>query len=344
VPSRLKDRVISPERLDGEDAWDDSLRPQRLKDFVGQERLKENLKVFIGAARQRKEALEHVLLFGPQGLGKTTLAHIIAQEMNSDIRATSGPILERPIDLTGILTNLNHCDVFFVDEIHRTAKSVEEYLYPALEDYCIDILIDKGPGARSERIPLQHFTLVGATTRSGLLTAPLRARFGISFHLDFYPPAELFEIVRRSARILDIDADDDGAMEIARRARGTPRIANRLLRRVRDFAQVQNRKKVDREIADYALDRLGVDQLGLDEMDKRILLTLIDKFQGGPTGINNLAMAIGEDAETLEEVYEPYLVQNGLIRRTPRGREAGPLAYEHFQRKPARKTQSRLQL
>jgi Holliday junction DNA helicase RuvB len=338
------DRVISPERLNGEDAWDDTLRPQRLKDFIGQERVKENLKVFISAARQRKEALEHVLLFGPQGLGKTTLAHIIAQEMNSTIRATSGPILERPIDLTGILTNLNHCDVFFVDEIHRTAKSVEEYLYPALEDYCIDILIDKGPGARSERIPLQHFTLVGATTRSGLLTAPLRARFGISFHLDFYPPSELFEIVRRSARILDIDINDDGAMEIARRARGTPRVANRLLRRVRDFAQVQNRKKVEREIVDYALAQLGVDQLGLDEMDKRILLTLIDKFQGGPTGINNLAMAIGEDAETLEEVYEPFLVQNGLIRRTPRGREAGPLAYEHFARKTGRKSQSRLQL
>lgn len=324
--------LLTAQRLSGEDQLDASLRPTRLDDFVGQTRLKENLKVFIAAAQQRCEALEHVLFFGPQGLGKTTLAHIIAQEMKSQIRATSGPILERPIDLTGILTNLNRCDIFFVDEIHRTSKTVEEYLYPALEDYCIDVLIDRGPGARSERIPLQHFTLVGATTRSGLLTAPLRARFGISFHLDYYPPEELYQIVLRSARILEVSVAPNGAEEIARRARGTPRIANRLLRRVRDFAQVQGKQTLDREIADYALAQLGVDKLGLDEMDKRILLTVIDKFQGGPVGITNLAMAIGEDAETLEEIYEPYLVQQGLVKRTPRGREATDLSYEHFGR------------
>jgi Holliday junction DNA helicase RuvB len=337
-----RERLTSPQRLTGEEAFDASLRPQRLCDFIGQTRVKDNLQVFIQAARQRNEALEHVLLFGPSGLGKTTLAHIIAQEMKSCIRVTSGPILERPIDLVGILTNLSQGDVFFVDEIHRTSKSVEEYLYPALEDYCLDIMIDKGPGARSERLQLQRFTLVGATTRSGLLTAPLRGRFGITLHLDYYPAEELLLIVQRSARILDIPVDLDGAREIAARARGTPRIANRLLKRVRDFAQVKGKKAVDREITEYALGQLEVDRFGLDEMDRRILLTLMDKFSGGPVGINTLAMAIGEDAETLEEIYEPFLVQNGFLNRTPRGREATLRAFEHFQRKPRRGAQQRL--
>jgi holliday junction DNA helicase RuvB len=340
--SDRKPRLTSPERLNGEDAFDAALRPKHLGDFVGQTRVKDNLHVFIQAARQRGDALEHVLLFGPAGLGKTTLAHIIAQEMQSAIRITSGPILERPIDLTGILTNLDHGDVFFVDEIHRTSKSVEEYLYPALEDYCLDIMIDKGPGARSERLQLQHFTLVGATTRSGLLTAPLRSRFGIVLHLDYYPPEDLYQIVQRSAKLLEVKVDDDGAHEIAYRARGTPRIANRLLKRVRDFAQVQGKKCVDREIADYALGQLEVDKYGLDEMDRRILLTLIDKFDGGPVGINTLAMAIGEDAETLEEIYEPFLVQNGFVSRTPRGREATARGFEHFNRKPRRQAQQKL--
>ncbi len=338
----MNDSITSPQRLQGEEVYDSTLRPQYLSEFIGQTKLKENLKVFIEAAKQRDEALEHVLLFGPSGLGKTTLAHIIAREMGVGIKTTAGPVLERPADLAGILTNLELKDLFFVDEIHRTNKIVEEFLYPALEDFCVDILIDRGPGARSEKIKLNCFTLVGATTRSGLLTAPLRSRFGITLHLDYYPPEELFAIVQRSARLLGVEIDTDGATEIATRARGTPRIANRLLRRVRDFAQVQGKPKIDKEIAEYGLGQLEVDKRGLDEMDKRILLTVIEKFSGGPVGINSLAMAVGEDAETLEEVYEPFLIYEGFIRRTPRGREATQLAFDHFNRKP--KSQSSLEI
>ncbi|MEO0093304.1 MAG: Holliday junction branch migration DNA helicase RuvB [candidate division WOR-3 bacterium] len=328
-----KERLTTPQRLQGEEIFDVTLRPKMLAEFIGHERLKENLKVFIEAAKQRNEALEHVLLFGPPGLGKTTLAHIIANEMNSAIKVTAGPILERPADLAGILTSLECKDIFFIDEIHRTNKVVEEFLYPALEEFCIELILDKGPGARAAKIPLKNFTLVGATTRSGLLTAPLRSRFGITLRLDFYPVSDLLKIVKRSARILAIEIDDGGATEIARRARGTPRIANRLLRRVRDFAQVKGKKVIDQDIAQYALNQLDIDENGLDEMDRRIILVIIDKFNGGPVGINSLAVAVGENPETIEEIYEHYLIREGFIKRTPRGREATPLAYEYFHRK-----------
>jgi len=338
------ERISSPQRMRGEEVLDDEIRPRTLGDFIGQARLKENLRVFIEAAKLRGEPLEHVLLFGPPGLGKTTLAHIIACEMGATLRASSGPILERPVDLAGILTGLAPKDVFFIDEIHRTNKAVEEYLYPAMEDFAIDILIDKGPGARSEKIPLSGFTLVGATTRSGLLTAPLRSRFGMSFHLDYYPAEDLIQIVRRAARILGVKVGDDAAWEIASRARGTPRIANRLLRRVRDFAQVNSKSLIDKEITLYALTQLDVDTLGLDEMDKKILLTIIDRFNGGPVGASSLAVAVGEDVGTLEEVYEPFLVQQGLIQRTSRGRIAQKRAYDHFSRKAMDPQQRELDL
>lgn len=318
----------------GEEIYELTLRPKKLNEFVGQTAIKENLQVFIEAAKKRKEPIEHILLFGPPGLGKTTLAHIIAREMDSNIYPTAGPILERPFDLAGILSNLNLTDVLFVDEVHRMNKVVEEYLYPALEDFRLDVMQDKGVGAKVLRLNLNHFTMIGATTRSGLLTSPLRSRFGISFRLDYYPADDLYHIVKRSAQIFDVNVEDDAAMEIATRARGTPRIANRLLRRVRDFAQVKDKDKIDMEICEYALEKLEVDERGLDEMDKKIIRTIIEKFQGGPVGISSLAVAVGEDAQTIEEVFEPFLILEGFIKRTSRGREATPHAYEHFKIKP----------
>ncbi len=336
------ERLSSPHRLKGEESLDEGLRPRTLDEFIGQKRTKENLRVFIQAAKLRQEPLDHVLLSGPPGLGKTTLAHILAAELESNIYCSSGPVLERPADLAGILTRLSRCDILFIDEIHRTNKAVEEFLYPALEDYCIDVLLDRGPGARSERIALEYFTLVGATTRTGLLTAPLRSRFGIILRLDYYPAEELCEIVQRSARILRIDIEDAGAREIACRARGTPRIANRLLRRVRDFAQVQGKDIIDKEIVQFALDQMEVDSRGLDDMDKKLLLTIIEKFGGGPVGINSLAVAVHEDPGTIEEVHEPYLIQQGFIQRTPRGRVVTPIAFHHFGKKPPYSHQPRL--
>ena len=306
------------------------LRPQVFSDFDGQKKIVENLGVFVSAAKLRDEALDHVLLHGPPGLGKTTLAHIIAHEMEVGIKVTSGPVLDKPGDLAGLLTGLEAGDVLFIDEIHRLSPIVEEYLYSAMEDYCIDIMIDKGPAARSVQLSLQPFTLIGATTRSGLLTGPLRARFGIKSLLEYYDAGVLTGIIQRSAKILKVEIEPDAAQEIASRSRGTPRIANALLRRVRDFAQVKGSGIIDMEITRYGLDALNIDQSGLDEMDNKILTTIIDKFQGGPVGLNTIATAVGEEAGTIEEVYEPFLIKEGYIKRTPRGREVTRIAYEHL--------------
>lgn len=311
---------------------DRKLRPLQFDDFSGQYQIVDNLKIFVKAASLRNEALDHVLLHGPPGLGKTTLSHIIANEMNVGIKITSGPVLDKPGDLAGLLTNLDKRDVLFIDEIHRLSPIVEEYLYSAMEDFRIDIMIDKGPSARSVQLELQPFTLIGATTRSGLLTSPLRARFGINSHLEYYDNTVLKEIVKRSAQILEVEISEDAAKEIAGRSRGTPRIVNSLLRRVRDFAQVKGTGKIDIDITKMALKAMNIDKYGLDEMDNRILLCIIDKFNGGPVGITTISTAVGEDSGTIEEVYEPFLIKEGFIKRTPRGREATELAYKHLGR------------
>ena len=330
-----EDFNIREERLSkAEKDFENALRPLRFDDFSGQKKVVENLEVFVEAAKYRGEPLDHTLLHGPPGLGKTTLSNIIANELGVGFKITSGPVLDKPGDLAGILTSLETNDVLFIDEIHRLSPVVEEYLYSAMEDYRIDIMIDKGPSARSIQIDLNPFTLVGATTRSGLLTAPLRARFGINLHLEYYEPQTLMRIVKRSASILNVPISDDAAAEIAGRSRGTPRIANALLRRVRDFAQVKGSGSIDHEIAKYALKSLNIDQYGLDEIDNKILTTIIGKFKGGPVGLSTIATAIGEDTGTVEEVYEPFLIMEGFIKRTPRGRMATQLAYEHLGRNP----------
>ena len=325
-----ENRIVTTTETVGDEENEYSLRPKRLDEYIGQAKAKENLKVFIDAARKRDEALDHVLLYGPPGLGKTTLSTIIAHEMGVNIRVTSGPAIEKPGDLAALLTNLSEKDILFVDEIHRLSRSVEEILYPAMEDYALDIIIGKGPSARSIRLDLPHFTLIGATTKAGALTAPLRDRFGVISRLEMYTNAELQEIVTRSAGILGIEIDTGGAAEIASRSRGTPRIANRLLKRVRDFAQIKADGVITREVADQALKMLDVDSLGLDRSDRTMLLTVIKHYGGGPVGLDTLAATIGEESETIEDVYEPYLMQIGFINRTPRGRMVTPLAYEHF--------------
>jgi Holliday junction DNA helicase RuvB len=326
----VTDRLISSGRADEDAQYEAGLRPRSLDEYIGQDRLRDNLRVSIAAARGRREALDHVLLYGPPGLGKTTLAYVIGNELGVTVHPTSGPIIERPGDLAGMLTNLQHGDVLFIDEIHRLAPAIEEILYPAMEDYELDIMVGQGPGAHSVKLSLQHFTLIGATTRAGLLTAPLRARFGIVHRLDFYTDKDTDEIVRRSARVLGTPIDADAAAEISRRSRGTPRIANRLLRRVRDYAQVRADGRVTGEVARAALALLEVDANGFDEVDRKLLRTIIDKFSGGPVGVNSIAAAINEEKDAIEDIYEPFLIQAGFLDRTPRGRVATSRAYEYF--------------
>jgi Holliday junction DNA helicase RuvB len=326
----VNDRLVTAARADEDAQYEAGLRPRALDDYIGQDRVRENLIVSIAATRQRGEALDHVLLYGPPGLGKTTLAYVIGNELGVPVRATSGPVLEKPGDLAAILTNLGERDVLFIDEIHRMSATIEEILYPALEDYELDIVIGQGPSARSVKVPLQKFTLIGATTRAGLLTSPLRARFGIVHRLEFYTPADLEVIVRRSARILNVPITDDAAGEIARRSRGTPRIANRLLRRIRDYAQVRADGKIVNDVAQAALKLLEVDEHGFDEVDRKLLRTIIDKFGGGPVGLNTIAAAISEEKDAIEDIYEPFLIQIGFLDRTPRGRVATPRAYGYF--------------
>lgn len=329
-------RLVSPEPIVREPAGDSGIRPKRLDDYIGQETLRKSLRIFIQAAIGRGQPLDHVLFHGFPGLGKTTLSYIIANEMGAGIKVTSGPVIEKQGDLAAILTSLQEGDVLFIDEIHRLNHAIEEVLYPAMEDYQLDLIIGQGPGARSVKMDLPRFTLVGATTRTGLLTPPLRDRFGVILRLEFYSPEELVSIVHRSAGILGMKIDQSGALELGRRSRGTPRIANRLLRRVRDFAEVGKHDVVDREVANEALDLLGVDQFGLDDMDRRIMLSIIDKFQGGPIGLDTLATVVCEEKNTLEDVYEPFLIQSGFLKRTPRGRVATATAYDHFGRKMVR--------
>jgi Holliday junction DNA helicase RuvB len=333
----MSDRVLTGVSADEEAQYEAGLRPRSLAEYIGQDRIRDNLQVSIAAARGRREALDHVLLYGPPGLGKTTLAYVIGAEMGVPVRSTAGPIIEKPGDLAGILTDLQEHEVLFIDEIHRLAPAIEEILYPAMEDYELDIMVGQGPGARSVKVDLKKFTLVGATTRAGLLTSPLRARFGIVHRLDFYNERDIIEIVRRSARILGVPIDDPAAGEIGRRSRGTPRIANRLLRRVRDFAQVRADGRITVDVAHDALSLLEVDERGFDEVDRKLLRTIIDKFSGGPVGVNSIAAAIHEEKDAIEDIYEPFLIQAGFLDRTPRGRVATARAYEYFGLTPPRK-------